>query len=34
VQPTTWDGEKLGRLCFVNPRTTIDHVRAVLGTMV
>jgi hypothetical protein len=34
VQPTTWRGEKLARLCFVNPRTTIDHVRAVLGTMV
>jgi len=34
VQPTTWQGEKLARLCFVNPRTTIDHVRAVLGTMV
>jgi L-2,4-diaminobutyrate decarboxylase len=33
VQPTTWKGEKLARLCFVNPRTTIDHVRAVLGTM-
>jgi L-2,4-diaminobutyrate decarboxylase len=33
VQPTTWQGEKLARLCFVNPRTTIDHVRAVLGTM-
>jgi len=33
VQPTTWHGEKLARLCFVNPRTTIDHVRAVLGTM-
>ncbi|HET6712665.1 MAG TPA: pyridoxal-dependent decarboxylase, partial [Actinomycetota bacterium] len=30
VQPTTWQGEKLARLCFVNPRTTIDHVRAVL----
>jgi glutamate/tyrosine decarboxylase-like PLP-dependent enzyme len=33
VQPTTWKGEKIARLCFVNPRTTIDHVRAVLGTM-
>jgi L-2,4-diaminobutyrate decarboxylase len=33
VQPTSWRGEKLARLCFVNPRTTIDHVRAVLGTM-
>ena len=34
VQPTTWQGEKVARLCFVNPRTTIDHVRAVIGTMV
>ena len=34
VQPTTWQGEKVARLCFVNPRTTLDHVRAVLGTMV
>jgi L-2,4-diaminobutyrate decarboxylase len=33
VQPTSWRGEKLARLCFVNPSTTIDHVRAVLGTM-
>ena len=34
VQPTTWYGEKVARLCFVNPRTTLDHVRAVLGTMI
>ena len=34
VQPTSWQGEKVARLCFVNPTTTIDHVRAVLGTMV
>ena len=33
VQPTSWKGEKLARLCFVNPRTTIDHVRAVLDSM-
>jgi len=33
VQPTTWESEKVARLCFVNPRTTLDHVRAVLGTM-
>jgi glutamate/tyrosine decarboxylase-like PLP-dependent enzyme len=33
VQPTSWKGEKVARLCFVNPRTTIEHVRAVLGTM-
>jgi glutamate/tyrosine decarboxylase-like PLP-dependent enzyme len=34
VQPSSWEGEKIARLCFVNPRTTIDHVRAILGTMV
>ncbi len=33
VQPTSWKGEKVARLCFLNPRSTIDHVRAVLGTM-
>jgi L-2,4-diaminobutyrate decarboxylase len=33
VQPTSWNGEKVARLCFVNPRTTLDHVRAILGTM-
>jgi glutamate/tyrosine decarboxylase-like PLP-dependent enzyme len=33
VQPTSWNGERVARLCFVNPRTTIDHVRAILGTM-
>jgi L-2,4-diaminobutyrate decarboxylase len=33
VQPTTWRGEKVARLCFVNPGTTIDHVRAILATM-
>jgi aromatic-L-amino-acid/L-tryptophan decarboxylase len=33
VQPTSWKGEQVARLCFINPRTTIDHVRAVLGTM-
>ncbi|MEX0985816.1 MAG: pyridoxal-dependent decarboxylase [Actinomycetota bacterium] len=34
VQPTSWQGEKLARLCFLNPRTTIEHVRSILGTMV
>jgi len=33
VQPSSWEGEKVARLCFVNPRTTIEHVRAILGTM-
>ena len=30
VQPTTWEDEKVARLCFVNPRTTVEHVRAIL----
>jgi glutamate/tyrosine decarboxylase-like PLP-dependent enzyme len=34
VQPSSWEGGKVARLCFVNPRTTIEHVRAILGTMV
>lgn len=33
VQPSSWEGEKVARLCFVNPNTTMEHVRAVLGTM-
>jgi glutamate/tyrosine decarboxylase-like PLP-dependent enzyme len=33
VQPTTWEGERVARLCFVNPRTSLDHVRAIFGTM-
>jgi L-2,4-diaminobutyrate decarboxylase len=33
VQPTSWNGEKVARLCFVNPRTTLHHVRAVLDAM-
>jgi L-2,4-diaminobutyrate decarboxylase len=33
VQPTSWEGEKVARLCFLNPLTSMDHVRAVLGTM-
>jgi L-2,4-diaminobutyrate decarboxylase len=33
VQPTSWEGRRVARLCFINPRTTLDHVRAVLGTM-
>ena len=33
VQPTSWNGEKVARLCFVNPRTTLDHVRAVFDAM-
>jgi L-2,4-diaminobutyrate decarboxylase len=33
VQPTSWNGEKVARLCFVNPTTTLEHVLAILGTM-
>jgi glutamate/tyrosine decarboxylase-like PLP-dependent enzyme len=33
VQPTTWDGESVARLCFVNPRTTLEHVLPVLDAM-
>ena len=33
VQPTSWEGEKIMRLCFMNPRTTMDHVRPVLAAM-
>jgi glutamate/tyrosine decarboxylase-like PLP-dependent enzyme len=33
VQPTSWRGEQVARLCFVNPSTTIDHVRSVLDAM-
>jgi glutamate/tyrosine decarboxylase-like PLP-dependent enzyme len=33
VQPSWWNGEKVARLCFVNPTTTLEHVRAILGTM-
>src|SRR6266480_3592687 len=34
VQPTSWEGERVARLCFVNPSTTIEHVRAILGTKI
>jgi glutamate/tyrosine decarboxylase-like PLP-dependent enzyme len=33
VQPTSWEGEKVARLCLVNPRTTLEHVRPVLDAM-
>jgi glutamate/tyrosine decarboxylase-like PLP-dependent enzyme len=33
VQPTSWEGEKVGRMCLVNPRTTLEHVRPVLDAM-
>jgi L-2,4-diaminobutyrate decarboxylase len=33
VQPTAWEGEKVARLCFVNPLTTLEHVLPVLDAM-
>ena len=33
VVPTTWDGETVLRLCFVNPLTTIDDVGMVLDSL-
>jgi aromatic-L-amino-acid/L-tryptophan decarboxylase len=33
VQPTSWRGEKVARLCFVNPTTTLEHVRPILDAM-
>ena len=33
VQPTSWEGEKVARLCFVNPCTTIEHVLPILDAM-
>ncbi len=30
VQPTTFNGEKVARLCFVNPVTTMTEVQAIL----
>jgi glutamate/tyrosine decarboxylase-like PLP-dependent enzyme len=34
VQPTSWEGEKVMRFCFVNPRTRQDDVVAILDRMV
>jgi glutamate/tyrosine decarboxylase-like PLP-dependent enzyme len=33
VQPTWFEDERVARLCFVNPRTTLEHVRPVLDAM-
>ena len=33
VLPTTYQGERLMRFCFVNPKTTVEDVRVVLETM-
>ncbi len=33
VQPTSWDGEQVARLCLVNPRTRLEHLLPVLDAM-
>ncbi|MEX0988972.1 MAG: pyridoxal-dependent decarboxylase [Actinomycetota bacterium] len=33
VLPTTWRGEKVVRMCFVNPETTLDDIRPILDTL-
>jgi glutamate/tyrosine decarboxylase-like PLP-dependent enzyme len=33
VVPTSWHAETVLRFCFVNPSTTLDDVRAILGSM-
>ena len=33
VVPTSWRGETVLRFCFVNPRTTLDDVESILGSM-
>ena len=33
VVPTTWQGEMVLRFCIVNPRTTLDDIRAILSTL-
>lgn len=33
VVPTTWNGETLLRLCFINPRTTIEEVSDILNSL-
>jgi glutamate/tyrosine decarboxylase-like PLP-dependent enzyme len=33
VLPSSWREEPVARFCFVNPRTTIEDVRAILHTM-
>jgi glutamate/tyrosine decarboxylase-like PLP-dependent enzyme len=33
VQPTSWEGEKVARLCFVNPTTRLEHVVPILDAM-
>ena len=31
--PTSWNGETVLRFCFVNPRTTVDDVAAILASL-
>ena len=33
VTPTTWEGETVGRFCFLHPETTIEIVDHVLGSL-
>jgi glutamate/tyrosine decarboxylase-like PLP-dependent enzyme len=33
VVPTSWDGETVLRLCIVNPRTTVDDIRAIVSSL-
>ena len=33
VVPTSWQGETVLRFCFVNPRTTVDDVAAILASL-
>ena len=33
TMPSSWDGETVLRFCFVNPRTTVADVEAILASM-
>jgi glutamate/tyrosine decarboxylase-like PLP-dependent enzyme len=33
VTPTSWQGETVGRFAFVNPKTTMDMVRAMFDAV-
>jgi glutamate/tyrosine decarboxylase-like PLP-dependent enzyme len=34
VVPTSWAGETVLRLCIVNPRTTVDDIALIVGSLV
>ena len=34
VVPTSWSGETVLRLCIVNPRTTVDDIALIVGSLV